>query len=161
MKKKTWFAVAIVLALCLSACVFLAPVRYRLYPGSRIRGTLAVTADGDVFPLTERNCRLPEKGRLQPENNGAARIILRGGDYGDYPVFVLLADGAELRLSCFQQNWWTVTTFDLHADVDTEAGTVRWTGKVSTIADNGRKITETIAENRGLKSADAGFVIGL
>ena len=161
MKKKVWFSVALILALCVSVCVFWGPVRYRLYPGDRIRGVLSVTVDGVPYALTTENCRLPEKGRLHPANNGAVDIALRGGDYGEYPVSVLLLDGAALRLCCFQHNWWNVTAFELRADVDTRAGIVRWTGTVSTVTDNGQKTTDAVEADRVLPEADGGFVIGL
>lgn len=143
---------------CVALCLSWRPLRYRLYPGDRIKGTLTVSVDGQPCALAEEACRLPENGRFKTDADGKAQISVHGGDYGEYPVSVLLPDGTELRFICFQHNWWNVLTFDLQADV--RNGAVRWTGTVFTIADNGQKTTERIKEDQPLQETGS-FLIGL
>lgn len=148
MKKYTIIAAA-VLALCMAFCFICKPVYYRLYPGDRIRGNIQVIVDGQPCTLTESSftdCR-----RADPEDDGSANIRIRAGKYGSYAFEMHVAAlEAPVTVRCFQHNWWNVTDFDLQFQIDTKQNTAAVSGSVTTIADNGKKVSDSIRQEYDL-----------
>ena len=136
--KKGIAAAGIVLVLCTGFWYFCKPVYYRLYPFDSIRGSIQVVVDGKTCPLSEE-C-FTDCGKVKPQEDGSAKISIKGGTYGGYE-FKVLTDALEqpVTLRCFQHNWWNIWDFDLKIEIDTEQGSTAIKGTAMDIDNYGRK----------------------
>lgn len=147
--KKGIAAAGIVLVLCTAFWYFCKPVYYRLYPFDRIRGNIQVVVDGQVCTLSEESFTDCRKVKLH--DDGSASIGIQAGKYGGYE-FLLHPDAMEQSISfrCFQHNWWNVMDFTVVINVDTQTAYVQYSGFVTTVGDDGRKLHDEIHSEQEL-----------
>ena len=162
MKRKILLICAVLLAAAVIFCFVYAPLRLRLYPGDRIRGTVQLTVDGSRRMLNEKSVQNDGGFQIQYTDDGAADVRSRGGDYGDY-AFELLLDELDqpIIVCCFQHNWWNVQRFELQITVDTASQTIQYTGHSSDYGSNGKRIADSIEISQTFSDDVYQVLIGL
>ena len=148
--KRILICVLVILAILVGVCFAFPQLPLRVYPGDRIKGTVALTIDGQAHALTADSfTRVNEEVTVQPVNDTTAQIAMRAGDYGLYAVNLnsAFADRS-ISIGCFQHNWWNVLRFDLQIAIDTKEGTITYSGHCTLFGDNGRRMTEPIAQKQ-------------
>ena len=158
MRKKWIIGAACLLTAAITVCVFVKPIRYRLYPGDRITGTVQVTVNGQPVALSADDVSGSDKVNVLP--NGGVDVRIRGGDYGEHTFFVAFsADHTPLAVHCFQHNWWSVMRFDVTIDVSAESGACTCSGVCVTLDDSGKQQSQQILQTfrRDSESFDIQF----
>lgn len=159
MRKKWIIGVACFLTAAITVCVFVKPIRYRLYPDDRITGTVQVTVNGQPVALSADDVSGCDKATALPDGSTVVRI--RGGGYGEHTFFVAFSDDcAPLAVHCFQHNWWNVMDFDLQIDVSDGNATIRCTGNCTSLDDRGNKQQEPINQTQAI-TAQPELFLGL
>lgn len=140
---------------------------YRIYPFSRITGTVTVTVDGKPYSLhSDSISSVEDSYRNTPHASvnadGSARVRIRGGDKDGYS-FLLHIDGVEqpIRIGTFHFNWWDVTQFDLAVSVDTSADTVTFRCAAKVIGNDGEWIPVEDSATLSLFDPELNFGFGL
>lgn len=146
MKKKEKIRTAVIIVLtAIAGLVLCSPIFYRLYRGDRIKGTVEVVIDGETYSLRESDIELSDAGKVKINADGTADISIHAGEYGKYGFDISdTPAGRSVSVSCFQFNWWNVTTFELKIEMNTSQGTVAYSGGYSYIEENGNKEYDTI-----------------
>lgn len=152
MKKKEKIRTAVIIVLtAIAGLVLCSPIFYRLYKGDRIRGTVEVVIDDETYSLRESDIELSDAGKVKINADGTADISIHAGEYGKYGFDISdTTAGRLVSVSCFQFNWWNVTTFELKIEMNTAQGTVAYSGEYSYIEENGNKEYERIAAVQSL-----------
>lgn len=158
MRKKWIIGAVCFLTAAITVCVFVKPIRYRLYPGDRITGTVQVTVNGQPVALSADDVSGCDKATALPDGSTVVRI--RGGGYGNYTFNVVFSDDcAPLAVHCFQHNWWSVMRFDVTIDVSAESGACTCSGVCVTLDDSGKQQSQQILQTfrRDSESFDIQF----
>ena len=143
-------------------CVVHKPFYYRVYLGDRIKGSVSVEIDDEVYPLREDKIKLLDSGKITVNDNGTAEISFRAGRYGSYKFNILALSGENpITVNCFQHDWWNVQRFELLVKIDTVSNTISYTGNYSVISKDGRKIYESINKKQSLKDESLNTLWGL
>lgn len=147
-----------------SAWYFCKPIYYRLYPFDRIRGRIQINVDGQPAELSEasaQNIFRCEDMSFRRNADGSADISITAGEYGSYGFGISAENFSRpIEVTVMQLNWWSVTEFDLLCDIDTAAETVRFTCGHTTIAEDGKRLGESIADTVGFSAENLRFYIG-
>lgn len=140
---------------------------YRIYPFSRITGTVTVTVDGKPYPLHSDSISAVEDSyRNTPHasinTDGSARVRIRGGDKASYG-FLLHIEGVEqpINIGTFHYNWWDVTQFDLSVSVDTSTDTAAFRCTAKVIGNDGEWIPVEDSATLSLSDPEIHFGFGL
>ncbi len=158
MRRTLIAALLCIVLLVTSICFFVKPIRYRLYPGDRITGTVKVSVNGQPVALSEDDVSGCDKATVL--SDGSVVVCIHGGDYGDYTFYVSVsADCTPLAVHCFQHNWWSVMRFDVTIDVSAESGACTCSGVCVTLDDSGKQQSQQILQTfrRDSESFDIQF----
>lgn len=143
--KGTAIALAILFVLVL-LLRFLTPwLYYRLYFGDRIKGEITVTLDGEPATILEDTAVSSFQGL---ENDAKFRVegselhvSTRANAYGSYQFSFYVEELPEipLRFSSYQCNWWNVTEFELHYNINTAENLGEYEAECVYLLESGRK----------------------
>ena len=150
MKEKVIIGLTVIL-LCISTCLMYKPIYYRLYLGDRIKGTIKVEVDGEDYHLNHKNIFMRDKnpGKYELNSQGIIDVSFHDNAYGSHPIDLYLPVGINnglqlVSVNCFQHNWWNVQNFELIIKINNSENTVTYQGKYTTIADNGKQLSDII-----------------
>lgn len=133
--------------LFMAACFFCKPLYYRLYLGDRITGSIKVSVDGVPLILDESSfsSTLPMKITV---NEFDTSVALKGGEYGSYGFDVNIQGvNNPLEVHIHHFNWWSVTEFQINAEVSTEGNIVSVSSVYTTIDDKGEEVIGNCNDN--------------
>lgn len=162
---KKVIAIVLIVVLCISAICFLyKPIYYRLYLGDRIKGTISVVVDGQIYQLQPKEIQGTTELEIS-EDSSKAELSIHAGEYGGYPIYVYL-DTADIemqsiRINCFQANWWNVTEFEAYIEIDTSKNCISFNGDCVTLDEDGKKIHDKIDKQQSLDDEYLGISFGL
>ncbi len=142
-----------ILLLLMMALRFLTPwLYYRLYFGDRIKGEVTVTIDGEPAAILEDTA----VASFQTSENAAKfravdnelHVSARANAYGNYQFTFYVEELPEIPLcfNSYQFNWWNVTEFELHYNVDTQAQIVEYRVVHTELNETGTKSEPIVSE---------------
>ena len=119
------------------------PVYYRLYLGKRVKGTVQVIVDGEVYDIDESNFNVTHtadkrSGKIHVNSKDVAKIKFRANKYGKYAFDIVDTPvNKPISISFYQANWWNVQRFNITISIDTSSKTIDYNARVSGIKENG------------------------
>ena len=145
--KKTikWGCIAILTLFIVLVILVFTPnaIGCRLYPFSRVKGTIQLSVNGSACNLNENSFDLTQNseghsGKVRIKDNNTANVSFRAYKYGKYSIIITDASTEEpLIVSISHQNNWDRQTFDVNINVDTDTQTVTCETKYSGLEENG------------------------
>lgn len=161
-KNKFLWVTGIFIIILIIMCVVHKPFYYRVYLGDRIKGSVSVKIDDEVYPLGEDKITLSDSGKITVNDNGTAEISFRAGRYGSYKFNILaLSEEKPVTVDCFQHDWWNVQRFELSVAIDTVGNTITYTGNYSVISEDGNTIYESINRKQSMTDESLNILWGL
>ena len=148
MKKKIIIIVIICLIL-LVAVITATPLGTMLYLGSRIKGKISVTVNGENIDFSKCSFIFSDKGEAKANGN-SANIYMKGGEYGTYR-FSFTSEELDfpVTIKIYQWNWHQITDFSCNIAFERENGSFNgyYEGTLSFTQENIKKQAHDFSGN--------------
>ena len=160
-KRKGILITLAVIIICILAAVlcFGGRLRWRMYTGDRIKGTVCVYIDGAQYTFDPADVKQADSVRIN--DSGAVEYSLKADEYGAYTVGLgKCGTEKDIYLKYHQFNWWNVYRSDITLNIDIKENTVTCKGYSTSLDEWGHTVRTDIDKTLAMDEENVFIFLG-